>query len=52
MAVLQFREALREAIDEEMDRDERYLSWVRKLPNITGLIKLQKGFLINMGLRE
>ena len=52
MAVLQFREAIREAIDEEMDRDERVFIMGEEVAEYNGAYKVTEGMLDKYGFRR
>jgi pyruvate dehydrogenase E1 component beta subunit len=52
MAVLQFREALREAIDEEMDRDEKVFIMGEEVAEYNGAYKVTEGLLDKYGFRR
>ena len=52
MAVLQFREALMQAIDEEMDRDEKVFIMGEEVAEYNGAYKVTEGLLDKYGLRR
>ncbi|PWN06938.1 pyruvate dehydrogenase complex E1 component subunit beta [Rhodohalobacter mucosus] len=52
MAELQFREAIREAIDEEMDRDERVFIMGEEVAEYNGAYKVTEGMLDKYGFRR
>ena len=52
MAVLQFREAIRDAIDEEMDRDEKVLIMGEEVAEYNGAYKATEGLLDKYGFRR
>lgn len=52
MAELQFREALKEAIDEEMGRDERVLIMGEEVAEYNGAYKVTEGLLDKYGFRR
>ncbi len=52
MAVLQFREALRDAIDEEMDRDERVFIMGEEVAEYNGAYKVTEGLLDKYGFKR
>lgn len=52
MAVLQFREALREAIDEEMARDENVFIMGEEVAEYNGAYKVTEGILDKYGFRR
>ncbi len=52
MAVLQFREAIREAIDEEMGRDERVFIMGEEVAEYNGAYKVTEGLLDKYGFKR
>jgi pyruvate dehydrogenase E1 component beta subunit len=52
MAVLQFREALREAIDEEMDRDDKVFIMGEEVAEYNGAYKVTEGLLDKYGFKR
>ncbi len=52
MAVLQFREAIREAIDEEMDRDESVFIMGEEVAEYNGAYKVTEGLLDKYGFKR
>lgn len=52
MAVLQFREALKQAIDEEMDRDEKVFIMGEEVAEYNGAYKVTEGLLDKYGFRR
>lgn len=52
MAVLQFREAIREAIDEEMDRDDRVFLMGEEVAEYNGAYKVSEGLLDKYGFKR
>ncbi|MEX0593442.1 MAG: pyruvate dehydrogenase complex E1 component subunit beta [Balneolaceae bacterium] len=52
MAVLQFREAIRDAIDEEMSRDEKVFVMGEEVAEYNGAYKATEGLLDKYGLRR
>ena len=52
MAVLQFREALMQAIDEEMDRDEKVFIMGEEVAEYNGAYKVTEGLLDKYGFRR
>lgn len=52
MAVLQFREAIRDAIDEEMDRDERVFIMGEEVAEYNGAYKVTDGMLEKYGFKR
>lgn len=52
MAVLQFREALLQAIDEEMDRDEKVFIMGEEVAEYNGAYKVTEGLLDKYGFRR
>ncbi|TVQ67521.1 MAG: pyruvate dehydrogenase complex E1 component subunit beta [Balneolaceae bacterium] len=52
MAVLQFREALLQAIDEEMDRDERVFIMGEEVAEYNGAYKVTEGLLDKYGFKR
>jgi len=52
MAVLQFREAIRDAIDEEMDRDEKVFIMGEEVAEYNGAYKATEGLLDKYGFRR
>lgn len=52
MAVLQFREALRQAIDEEMDRDDKVFIMGEEVAEYNGAYKVTEGLLDKYGLKR
>ena len=52
MAVLQFREALKHAIDEEMARDERVFVMGEEVAEYNGAYKVTEGLLDKYGYRR
>lgn len=52
MAVLQFREAIRDAIDEEMDRDESVYMMGEEVAEYNGAYKVTEGLLDKYGLKR
>lgn len=52
MAVLQFREALKEAIDEEMDRDETVFIMGEEVAEYNGAYKVTEGLLDKYGFKR
>jgi pyruvate dehydrogenase E1 component beta subunit len=52
MAVLQFREALKHAIDEEMSRDERVFVMGEEVAEYNGAYKVTEGLLDKYGYRR
>ena len=52
MAELQFREAIREAIDEEMDRDERVFIMGEEVAEYNGAYKVTEGMLDKYGFKR
>lgn len=52
MAVLQFREALRQAIDEEMDRDDKVFVMGEEVAEYNGAYKVTEGLLDKYGLKR
>ena len=49
MATITIREALNQALREELARDEKVFSWARKSPSTTALTKVTKGLLQEFG---
>lgn len=52
MAVLQFREALREALDEEMERDENVFLMGEEVAEYNGAYKVSEGLLDKYGFKR
>jgi len=52
MAVLQFREAIRDAIDEEMDRDEKVFIMGEEVAEYNGAYKATEGLLDKYGFKR
>src|SRR5690625_357658 len=52
MAVLQFREAIREALDEEMERDENVFIMGEEVAEYNGAYKVSEGLLDKYGFKR
>ena len=52
MALITFREAIRQAIDEEMARDERVFLMGEEVAEYDGAYKVSQGLLINTVRKE